>query len=193
MNRVVLSVERPDGRVIRVVHGDITEEPVDAIVNAANSYLAHGGGVAGAIVRRGGRVIQEESNQWVREHGPVPTGGAAITSAGKLRARYVIHAVGPRWGMGNEEALLYKAVQSALALADEKHVRSIALPAISTGIFGFPKPLGVRVILQAIEDYLREHPDSSLQEIRLCNIDKYTTDLFKEALLAKTSDKTHEG
>ncbi len=187
MNQVVFSVERPDGRVIRVVHGDITEEPVDAIVNAANSHLAHGGGVAGAIVRRGGRVIQEESTRWVREHGPVPTGGAAITSGGRLPARYVIHAVGPRWGMGNEESLLYQAVQSALALADEKQIRSISLPAISTGIFGFPKPLGVRVILRAIEDYLRDHPTSSLREIRLCNIDKYTTDLFKEALQSQTS------
>ena len=182
MNRIVHTVERPDGRIIRVVHGDITQEAVDAIVNAANSYLAHGGGVAGAIVRRGGRIIQEESNRWVQEHGPVPTGKAAITSAGRLPAKYVIHAVGPRWGMGNEEQLLYEAVQSALALADEKGLRSIALPAISTGIFGFPKPLGVRTILRAIQDYLDAHPDSSLHEIRLCNIDAYTTELFRKAL-----------
>ena len=182
MNRIVHTVERADGRIIRVVHGDITQEAVDAIVNAANSHLAHGGGVAGAIVRRGGRIIQEESNRWVQEHGPVPTGKAAITSAGRLPAKYVIHAVGPRWGMGNEEQLLYEAVQSALTLADEKGLRSIALPAISTGIFGFPKPLGVRTILRAIQDYLDAHPDSSLHEIHLCNIDAYTTELFRKAL-----------
>ena len=177
-NQIVYSHERPDGRVIRIVHGDITQEQVDAIVNAANEHLAHGGGVAGAIVRRGGREIQEESTRWVREHGPVRTGTAAITGAGRLPARYVIHAVGPRWGMGDEERLLAQAVESALALADEKGLRSISLPAISTGIFGFPKPLGAQVILDAVERYLDEHPQSSLREVRLCNIDRETTDLF---------------
>jgi O-acetyl-ADP-ribose deacetylase (regulator of RNase III) len=171
---------RPDGRAIRVVQGDITEEEVDAIVNAANEHLAHGGGVAGAIVRKGGREIQEESRQWVQEHGHVPTGGAAITGAGKLKARYVIHAVGPVWGMGNEEALLASAVRSALALADRHGLRSASLPAISTGIFGFPKPLGVQVILGAVQEYLDEHSDSSLTEVRLCNIDRATSDLFVE-------------
>ena len=177
-NQIVYSHERPDGRIIRIVHGDITQEQVDAIVNAANEHLAHGGGVAGAIVRRGGREIQEESTRWVREHGPVRTGTAAITGAGRLPARYVIHAVGPRWGMGDEERLLAQAVQSALALADEKGLRSISLPAISTGIFGFPKPLGAKVILDAVERYLDEHPASSLREVRLCNIDRETTELF---------------
>jgi len=182
MGKVVASKELKGGRIIRVVQGDITEEPVDAIVNAANEYLAHGGGVAGAIVRRGGREIQEESDKWVREHGPVPTGGAAITGAGRLPARYVIHAVGPRWGMGNEEELLRRAVQSALNLAEEKGLRSISLPAISTGIFGFPKPLGTKVILKAILDYFSENPHSSLREVRLCNIDTYTTRLFADLL-----------
>ncbi len=177
-NQIVYTHERPDGRIIRIVHGDITQEQVDAIVNAANEHLAHGGGVAGAIVRRGGREIQEESTRWVREHGPVRTGTAAITGAGRLPARYVIHAVGPRWGMGDEERLLAQAVQSALALADEKGLQSISLPAISTGIFGFPKPLGAKVILDAVERYLDEHPASSLREVRLCNIDRETTELF---------------
>ncbi len=184
MNRVVATCQRPDGRLVRVVHGDITREEVDAIVNAANEYLAHGGGVAGAIVRAGGRVIQEESTRWVREHGPVPTGGAAITGAGRLPARYVIHAVGPRWGMGNEEDLLRRAVQSALALAEKHALRSISLPAISTGIFGFPKPLGARVIFQAVMDYLDAHPNTSLQEVRLCNIDTFTTNLFADLVRA---------
>lgn len=187
MNEVVLTYKRPDGRVLQVVRGDITEERVDAIVNAANSHLAHGGGVAGAIVRKGGWEIQEESNRWVKEHGPVPTGSAAVTGAGKLPAKYVIHAVGPRWGMGNEDALLYQAVQSALARADELGVRSLSLPAISTGIFGFPKERGVGVILKAVQDYLDAHPNSSLREIRFCNIDKRTTDLFVKALSKKGS------
>jgi len=181
MTTVLHTHTRPDGRIVRVVQGDITEEEVDTIVNAANEHLAHGGGVAGAIVRKGGREIQEESRQWVQEHGPVPTGGAAITGAGKLKARYVIHAVGPVWGMGNEEARLRRAVKSALAVAEEHGLGSVSLPAISTGIYGFPKPLGAQVILGAVQEYLDEHSDSSLTELRLCNIDRATCGLFAEA------------
>jgi putative ATPase len=181
MNEILHTHTRPDGRVLRVVKGDITEEEVDAIVNAANEQLAHGGGVAGAIVRAGGYEIQEESRQWVREHGDVPTGGAAITGAGSLKARHVIHAVGPVWGMGNEEALLAGAVKSALALAEEKGLQSISLPAISTGIYGFPKPLGAQVIVGAVQEYLDEHSDSSITEVRLCNIDSATSELLAEA------------
>jgi O-acetyl-ADP-ribose deacetylase (regulator of RNase III) len=181
MTTILHTHTRPDGRVLRVVRGDITAEDVDAIVNAANEQLAHGGGVAGAIVRAGGYEIQEESRKWVREHGDVPTGGAAITGAGSLKARYVIHAVGPVWGMGNEEALLASAVTSALALADEHGLASLSLPAISTGIYGFPKPLGAQVILAAVQEYLDEHSDSSLREVRLCNIDSTTSELFVEA------------
>ena len=185
-NTVLATLKRPDGRILRAVQGDITREAVDAIVNAANEYLAHGGGVAGAIARAGGPTIQEESSRWVREHGPVPTGQAAITGGGRLPARYVIHAVGPRWGMGNEETLLRQAVQSALALADRHGLRSLSLPAISTGIFGFPKPRGAEVIFRAVMDYLDAHPDSTLQEIRFCNIDAYTARLFAD-LLARAS------
>jgi len=180
MTATIHTHTRPDGRVLRVVQGDITQEDVDAIVNAANEHLAHGGGVAGAIVRAGGREIQDESRQWVREHGNVPTGGAAITGAGSLKARYVIHAVGPVWGMGNEEALLASAVASALAMADEHGLQSISLPAISTGIYGFPKPLGAQVIVRAAQEYLNEHSDSSLREVRLCNIDRATSELLVE-------------
>ncbi len=181
-NREMYVWTRPDGRRIVVVHGDLTAERVDAVVNAANEHLVHGGGVAGAIVRKGGQEIQEASRRWVQEHGPVPTGGAAITPGGRLPARYVIHAVGPRWGMGDEKRLLYRAVQSALRLAHEHHLTSVALPAISTGIFGFPKPLGVKVILDAVVDFLDAHPETTLREVRLCNIDRYTCDLFVQAL-----------
>jgi O-acetyl-ADP-ribose deacetylase (regulator of RNase III) len=187
MNEVLHTHTRPDRRVIRVVQGDITEEEVDAVVNAANEHLAHGGGVAGAIVRKGGREIQDESRRWVQEHGHVPTGGAAITGAGRLRARYVVHAVGPVWGTGDEEALLAGAVKSALALADQHGLRSISLPAISTGIFGFPKRLGVQVILGAVQEYLDEHPHASLTEVRLCNIDRATSELFEEAVRGLSS------
>ena len=166
------------GQIIRIVKGDLTAEPVDAIVNAANEHLAHGGGVAGAIVRRGGRVIQEESTRWVREHGPVRTGTAAITGAGALPARYVIHAVGPAWGSGDEEAKLAGAVRSALELAATNHLASISLPAISSGIFGFPKHLCAQVILETVTDYLAQHPDGPVREVNLCNLDTLTANIF---------------
>ena len=162
-----------NGKTIRIVHGDITEERVDAIVNAANSYLQHGGGVAGAIVRKGGKIIQEESNKI----GFVPVGKAAITSAGKLPAKYVIHTVGPKWGEGDEDKKLRSAVESALELASEKKLKSISLPAISSGIFGFPKERATKIIFDTVVRFLKER-DSSLEEVRLCNIDKYTCDLF---------------
>ena len=169
-----------NGTLLRAVHGDLTEERVDAIVNAANAMLAHGGGVAGAIVRKGGREIQEESDAWVRQHGPVPHDSPAVTGAGRLPCRYVIHAVGPRWGEGDEEAKLRAAVQGALRRADELGLKSLALPAISTGIFGFPLERGVQVILQAAVDYLAAHPESGLEEVRFTNIDEKTARLFAE-------------
>jgi putative ATPase len=180
-NELLLTYTLPTGQRLQVVRGDITQEPVDAIVNAANGRLAHGGGVAGAIVRRGGQEIQDESRAWVREHGPVPTGGAAITGAGDLQARYVIHAVGPVWRDGHEEPeQLRSAVWSALALADEHDLASISLPAISSGIFGFPKPLAARVIWDAVEAYFDEYPDSGIEVVRFCNIDAETAELFLE-------------
>jgi len=182
MTTVLHTHTRPDGRRLVVVQGDITEEDVDAIVNAANEQLAHGGGVAAAIVRRGGREIQDESSEWVRLRGPVATGGAAITSGGKLKARHVIHAVGPVWGTGNEEALLGAAVRSALTVADQAGARSLSLPAISMGIYGYPKELGVPVILGAVQTHLDGNPRSPLQEVRFCNIDSATAGLFADAL-----------
>ena len=156
---------------------------MDAIVNAANEQLVHGGGVAGAIARKGGPQIQRESDAWVGRHGTVRTGTAAITGAGKLPARFVIHAVGPVWS-GNadakgDDALLRGAVTSALALAHEKGLASIALPAISTGIFGFPKDRGATVIAQAIIDFCEAHPDSALRDIRVTLIDAPTVEIFR--------------
>ncbi len=179
MARQILFEHQTDsGQIIRIVQGDLTAEPVEAIVNAANEHLAHGGGVAGAIVRRGGRVIQEESNRWVREHGLVRTGTAAITGAGSLPATYVIHTVGPVWGSGDEERRLASAVRSALELASQHGVASLSMPAISSGIFGFPKALCAQVIMDAVTDYLGQHPDGPLREVNLCNIDGLTANIF---------------
>ncbi|MFA4028238.1 MAG: hypothetical protein GDYSWBUE_000099 [Candidatus Fervidibacterota bacterium] len=174
MNEVVYEHRLSSGHLLQLVHGDITEEAVDAIVNAANSFLKHGGGVAGAIVRKGGKIIQEESDRI----GYVPVGEVAITTAGALPAKAVIHAVGPQWGEGNEDEKLRSAVYKSLKLADEKGFESIALPAISAGIFGFPKDRCASVILQAIVDFCSEHEGSKLRTIRITIIDEQTLKPF---------------
>jgi O-acetyl-ADP-ribose deacetylase (regulator of RNase III) len=171
--------EHAHGRyVLQAVLGDMTAERVDAIVNAANSNLAHGGGLAGAIVARGGAVIQEESDKLA----PVATGNAAVTSAGDLPCRWVIHAVGPVWGDGNEETSLRSAVRASLDRAAELGATSIALPAISTGIFGYPKSEGTATIVEEARSWLDDHPDSSLTTIRFTAFDELTAELFADAI-----------
>ena len=180
MSELKAELRLKSGQVIQARQGDLTLEPVDAIVNAANEDLQHGGGVAGAIVRRGGFVIQEESERWVRKHGSLPTGEVAVTGAGRLPCRYVIHAVGPVWRGGGqgEEALLRQATTNSLLKAEELKLRSIALPAISSGIFGFPKERCAQIMLAAALDFCAQRPDSTLREIRFTNIDAPTVDLF---------------
>lgn len=176
-NKEILQKAFPGGKILKLVQGDITGEEVDAIVNAANSYLKHGGGVAGAIVRKGGDIIQEESDKI----GYVPVGEAALTGAGKLPAKYVIHAVGPRWGEGDEERKLENAVASSLKLASRENFRSVSLPAISSGIFGFPKERCAEIILAASGGYLKANPKTSLQEVRICLFDQPTVEAFEKA------------
>jgi O-acetyl-ADP-ribose deacetylase len=136
---------------LEIVEGDITELEIDAIVNAANEDLQLGSGVAGAIRERGGPSIQEECDRI----GHTPVGTAVMTGAGNLRAKQVIHAVGPRMGEGDEDRKLSSAVRSALALADRYGLRSIALPAISTGTFGFPMDRAARITLTEVHRYLQ--------------------------------------
>jgi O-acetyl-ADP-ribose deacetylase (regulator of RNase III) len=162
-------------KIIRLVKGDITERAVDVIVNAANSYLKHGGGVAGAIVRKGGGIIQKESDKI----GFVPVGSSVITGAGKLPCKAVIHAVGPKMGEGNEEAKLRSSVSSSLTLASERNFRSISMPAISSGIFGFPKDRCAEILVEEVKKYLMGN-DTSLEIIEFCVIDDETTDYFKK-------------
>ncbi|MEJ2048915.1 MAG: macro domain-containing protein [Calditrichota bacterium] len=176
MYKVIIEQEINKGKVLKIIEGDITQERVDAIVNAANSYLQHGGGVAGAIVRKGGQIIQAESN----EIGFVPTGEAAMTSAGKLPAKYVIHAVGPRWGEGDEDEKLKNAVKNSLKLAEKNNLTSLSMPAISSGIFGFPKEQCANVILKAIKEYASQHPEGSLREIRICLFDQEMAKIFEK-------------
>jgi len=172
----VLAGRRCGAATLEVVRGDLTAQAVDAIVNAANSGLQHGGGVAGAIVRRGGESIQRESDALA----PVPVGGAVVTGAGRLPCRFVIHAVGPVWGERDEEAKLRAAVSAALARAEERGLESVAVPAISTGIFGYPKAKGCRVIVETV--IARLEAGGSLRLVRLVAIDEETARHFAAAL-----------
>jgi len=165
------------GCTIRLVSEDLTEREVDAIVNAANSRLQHGGGVAGAIVRKGGRVIQEESDRI----GPVPAGEAAITGAGRLKARYVIHAVGPRMGEGDEDRKLSSAIRSVLKLASDKGLRSISIPAISAGIFGFPKDRCAGILVGETAAFLQSR-DTPLVTVEFCIFDQEAYGHFKREI-----------
>ena len=139
---------RIDSVRLEIVEGDILDLHVGASVNPANSNLQHGGGLAGQSVRRGGSVIQEESDRI----GYCPVGAAVLTGAGSLHARWIIHTVGPRWGEGDEEKKLAAAVENSMMLAEETGVTSLALPAISTGIFGYPTVDAAPVILRTIRE-----------------------------------------
>jgi len=163
---------------IRLIPADLTERDVDAIVNAANSHLQHGGGVAGAIVRKGGQIIQDESNAI----GYVTVGNAVITSAGSLKARYVIHTVGPRMGEGDEDNKLKKAINSVLALATEKKLKSISIPAISAGIFGFPKDRCAKILIGEAGEFLKSNHRTSLELIEFCIFDQEAFGYFKQEM-----------
>jgi len=167
---------------IRLVRGDITRVTADAIVNAANSQLAPGGGVCGAIHAAGGPTIAAEGAAWVREHGPVHTGDAAITGGGALPARFVIHAVGPVWhGGGSGEAdLLARAYRACIALADAHQLRSVAFPSISTGIFGYPIDDAAPVAIGAVREAL-EHADS-VRDVVFVLYDERTFQAYARAL-----------
>ena len=163
-------------KTLRLVQGDLTTRDVDAIVNAANTYHQHGGGVAGAIVRKGGIIIQEESDKI----GFTPVGTATITTAGALPSKYVIHTVGPRMGEGDEDEKLENAVLSALGLAAGEGLRSISMPAISSGIFGFPKHRCAAILVVESYSYLNEYPESSLEVVEFCVFDDSTAEYFRK-------------
>src|SRR4051812_27750196 len=154
MDNWIGSAASINGRSLDLVLGDITQQAVDAIVNAANSRLAGGGGVEGAIHRAGGPTIMEETAR--RYPDGCPTGSAVITGAGNLRAKYVIHAVGPVWSGGNrgEETLLESAYRASLDLAAANRCRSIAMPALSTGAYRFPVDAAAQIAMRTAADFL---------------------------------------
>jgi O-acetyl-ADP-ribose deacetylase (regulator of RNase III) len=170
---------------IELIKGDITEMDTDAIVNAANEQMTHGGGVAAAIARRGGPDIQKESDAWVAKHGRVETGAAAITGGGRLKARYVIHAVGPVMGSGDEDKKLRSATKAALGIAESHQLSSITFPAISTGIFGYPVDRCAHVMLSTVFEYLEK--ETGIQHVIFCLFDDKSLDTFEREMNAITS------
>jgi O-acetyl-ADP-ribose deacetylase (regulator of RNase III) len=162
--------------VLEVVEGDITEMETDAIVNAANAQLILGGGVAGAIRRKGGPEIQEQCNKI----GGTLVGGAVITDAGNLKAKYVIHAVGPRMGEGNEDQKLKNATLNSLKLADQNNIKSISFPAISTGIFGYPIDRCAEVMLDTTIEYIKG--STGLKNVVFCLFGQDNYKVFEERL-----------
>ena len=156
--------------LISLVQGDITELDTDVIVNAANDQLILGGGVAGAIRKKGGPTIQEECNKI----GSTFVGGAVITTGGNLKAKHVIHAVGPRMGEGNEDQKLKHATLNSLKLMDDHNLKTIAFPAISTGIFGFPIDRCSKIMINATINYLQGK--TQIEKVIFC---LYTTTDFE--------------
>jgi O-acetyl-ADP-ribose deacetylase (regulator of RNase III) len=175
----------PGGAVLALVQGDLTKARVDAIVNAANAQLQHGGGLAAAIARRGGPSIEAESTSWIRENGLARHDRPAVTGGGRLPCRYVIHAVGPVWGEGDEDRKLTLAVRSSLETAAALQLESIGLPAISTGIFGFPKLRAARITVDAIAAFFEGGNQGTLRRAEIVLFDAPTLETFYEAFVRR--------
>jgi len=168
---------------LRIIRGDITQQDTEAIVNAANPGLMGGGGVDGAIHRAGGPAILEECKQIVSRQGRLPTGRAVITGGGNLKAKYVIHTVGPVWHGGNkgEPELLASAYQESLKLAAENNIRSVSFPSISTGAYGYPVAQAAKVAIGAVTACLRQSP-TPVREVVFVLFDAQTFSVYSSAL-----------
>lgn len=172
---------------VQIEQGDLTRQRVDAIVNAANKFLRHGGGLAGAIVARGGHSIQQESDEWVHLHGPVTHDHPGVTGAGALPCLHIIHAVGPVWGEGDEENKLKRAITGSLMVANDLKCESIAFPAISTGIFGFPMDLAAGCFARAISQYAAAGSLHFVQVIKIILWDQKDCRIFEDVFSALPS------
>jgi O-acetyl-ADP-ribose deacetylase (regulator of RNase III) len=167
---------------ISVIQGDITHQTTDAIVNAANSSLMGGGGVDGAIHRAGGNIILEECIKIVAKQGHLPTGKAVITTAGNMKAKHVIHTVGPIWRGGHEDeaALLASAYRESLKLAAANKLDSVSFPSISTGAYGYPVKEAAMIALKEAADFLNK--TSSVKVVFFVLFDPHTFEAFTNAL-----------
>ena len=172
-----------NGTKLSVIRGDITGQATDAIVNAANPSLMGGGGVDGAIHRAGGPAILEECKRIVAKQGRLPTGKAVITTGGNLKAKYVIHTVGPIWhgGSRNEAELLASAYYECLKLATEHKLVSISFPSISTGAYGYPVAEAAKIAIRTVASFLREQA-ASLKEVVFVLFDSRTYESYSSAL-----------
>lgn len=175
---MVLNSVKINNHIIEIVKGDITKEETEVIVNAANSSLQHGGGVALAISSAAGKELRKECEQYISKHGQVPTGSAMITTGGNLKANYVIHTVGPIWGSGNEDEKLKSAIKSSLEICEKHDIKSCSFPAISSGIYGFPKERCAKLFFEVLYGYFNENRNSTIDLVRLCNIDEKTSYIF---------------
>jgi O-acetyl-ADP-ribose deacetylase (regulator of RNase III) len=173
------------GKKIVLMQGDITRIPVDAMANAANSALAGGGGVDGAIHRAGGPAIMRELDAIRARSGGCPTGGAVATVAGNLPAQYVFHAVGPVWrGGGHGEAdLLAGCYRTCLELARERNLRTISFPAISTGIYGYPLKEAAAIAIREAQRHLND-PATSLEQVIFVLFDRNAEQIYRALLSA---------
>ena len=178
-NEVVWHVDFQQGRALEVVKGDLLAENTDAIVNAANSHLAHGAGVALAIAKAAGFELVEEGNRIVRQQGEVPVGKAVVTTAGRLPFKGVIHTVGPRMGEGDEQEKLVEALYSSFLRAHEKGWGSVSFPGVSSGIFSVPHNICAYAYHAAVSRFWLTYEDSALHLIRLVLFDG---PLLKEVL-----------
>jgi len=182
-----MELEFPNGKVLRLVVGDITRVPADAIVNAANSALRGGGGVDGAIHRAGGPAIMQELDRIRCETGGCPTGSAVATTAGALPARYVFHAVGPiyRGGGQNQAALLASCYATCLKMAEERQLGTISFPSISTGAYGYPLEEAAGIALDTVIQHLRKE-DTKVREVIFVLFDHAAYDAHARHLAAQT-------
>jgi len=167
------------GSIVSLIQGDITQQDTDAIVNAANSSLLGGGGVDGAIHRAGGPKILEECKAIRAKQGGCSTGEAVITTGGNLKARHVIHTVGPVWhgGTSNEDTLLHNAYRNSLRLAMEHNIRTIAFPSISTGAYGFPIERASRIAFETVKQTVQEY--QSIREVRFVVFSRGDFDVYR--------------
>ena len=170
-------------QAVVVVQGDITAARTDVIVNAANEHLVHGGGVAAALAAAAGKEFVHESRRWVSENGPVQPGQAAVTTGGRLAARWVVHVVGPRYRKGQDnETLLRQAVRAALDAAKELGAKTVAMPALSTGVFGFPPARAAGVAVRTVSGLVADL--AGIAQVTLCCFSEASAEAHRAALEA---------
>jgi len=180
--RVVAREDYPGGRAFEVVVGNLLTEPTDAIVNAANGQLAHGGGVAAAIARAAGPALEDEGDRIVAARGPLALGEAVVTTAGRLPFKGVIHTVGPQQGVGQEEGRLVQALRAAFERAHERGFAAVSFPAVSSGIFAVPLEVCSRAYVRAVREFFAAHGETSLRRLRLCLLDGPLVALVRDEL-----------